>query len=237
MRRVRPDLIVNAAVYRDVDAAEREREAAFRVNALGARWLALAAEEVGAGIVYLSTDYVFSGDGDAPYHEWYPPRPLSYYGESKLAGEQETLRHAPRAWIVRTSWVYGGEGRTFVSAILDRARSGQPLDVVDDEVGGPTYARDLAGAIRRLAELDAPGVYHLPNEGECSRWAWARTIVELAGLESEVRPVSTAAYLAGKVNVARRPAHSTLANTAAATLGVTLRPWRDALAEYLCAPR
>ncbi|HEV8638865.1 MAG TPA: dTDP-4-dehydrorhamnose reductase, partial [Chloroflexota bacterium] len=233
----RPDLVINAAAFTDVNAAERDPAAAFSANALGARWVAQAAERVGAGVLYLSTDYVFPGDGGAPYLEWAEPRPLSVYGRSKRAGELETLGAARRAWVVRTSWVFGGEGRTFVNAIRRAAAQGRELSVVSDEVGGPTYAPDLAEAIGQLVERDAPGLYHLANEGECSRFELAGAIVELTGSTSTVRPVPTAEYARANPGQAPRPAHSTLANLAAAALGVRLRPWREALAEHLCAPR
>jgi dTDP-4-dehydrorhamnose reductase len=233
----RPDLVVNAAAYVDVNGAERDPTAAFRTNALGARWVAQAAGRVGAGVLYLSTDYVFPGDGGAPYFEWAEPRPLSVYGRSKLAGEHETLGAAHRAWVVRTSWVFGDAERGFVSAIRRLAGQGRELTVVSDEIGGPTYAPDLAAAVRRLVERDAPGIYHLSNDGECSRMEWARAIVDLTGSSSAVRPITSAEYGRANPGQATRPAHSTLANCAAAALGVRLRPWREALAEHLCASR
>src|SRR5262245_14945633 len=233
----RPDLVVNAAAYVDVNGAERDPAAAFRVNALGARWVAQAAEWVGAGVLYFSSDYVFPGDGGAPYLEWAEPRPLSVYGRSKRAGEVETLGSARRAWVVRTSWIFGDAGRGLGPAIRRAAATGRELSVVSDEVGGPTYAPDLAAAIGRLVERDAPGVYHLANEGECSRLEWAGAIVELTGSSSALRPITRAAYGLANPGQAPRPAHSTLANCAAAALGVRLRPWREALAEHLCASR
>ncbi len=234
---IRPELVINAAAYTDVNGAETRPAIAFASNALGARWVAQAADRVGAGVVYVSTDYVFPGDdGGAPYDEWWPPRALSVYGRSKLAGEAETLRHARRSWIVRSSWIYGGPGK-FVDQILAAARTRDNITVVADEIGGPTYVVDLAGALRALVEQDAPGIYHLANAGECSRAELASAIVEIAGLPARVLPVSGAEYWAGKSGVAPRPANSTLANNAAAALGVTLRPWREALADYLCASR
>jgi dTDP-4-dehydrorhamnose reductase len=234
---VRPDLVVNAAAYVDVNAAERDPATAFSVNALGARWVAQAAERAGAGVLYFSSDYVFAGDGGAPYLEWAEPRPLSVYGRSKRAGELETLGATSRAWVVRTSWVFGDAARGFVNAIRRLAAQGRELTVVADEVGGPTYAADLADAVRRLVEHDAPGLYHLANEGECSRFEWASAIVELTGSSSAVRPTTSAEFGRANPGQAPRPAHSTLANTAAAALGVRLRPWREALTEHLCGPR
>ncbi|HEY3078304.1 MAG TPA: dTDP-4-dehydrorhamnose reductase [Chloroflexota bacterium] len=237
IERARPDLVVNAAAYVDVNGAERDPLGAFTSNALGARWVAQAAERVGAGVLYFSSDYVFAGDGGAPYLEWAEPRPLSVYGRSKRAGEIETLGAARRAWVVRTSWIFGDDRRGFVGAIRRAAAQGRELPVVSDEVGGPTYAADLVAAVRRLVERDAPGLYHLANEGECSRFEWARAIVELTGSSSTVRPITSLEFGRTNPGQAPRPAHSTLANCAAGALGVRLRTWREALAEHLCAPR
>jgi dTDP-4-dehydrorhamnose reductase len=236
IERTRPDAVVNTAAYLDVNAAERDPESAFRVNALGARWVAQAGERLGATVLYVSTDYVFAGDGGAPYHEWDQPRPLSAYGRSKLAGECETVAASRRALIVRTSWIFGGEGKSFVNTIR-RIADGRELSIVSDEIGGPTYAPDLAGAIRRLLGRNAPGLYHLTNAGECSRLDWARAIVEQIGSSSRVVPTTLSEYALANPGQAPRPAHSTLANVAGASLGITLRPWQEALAEHLCAPR
>jgi dTDP-4-dehydrorhamnose reductase len=236
IERARPDAVVNTAAYLDVNAAERDAESAFRVNALGARWVAQAAERLGAPVVYVSSDYVFAGDGGAPYHEWDEPRPLSVYGRSKLAGERETVAASRRATVVRTSWIFGGEGKSFVNTIR-RVADGRELSIVSDEVGGPTYAPDLAVAIRRLLGRSAPGLYHLSNAGQCSRLDWARAIVAQIGSTSRVVPTTLAEYARANPGQAPRPAHSTLANVAAASLGITLRGWQEALAEHLCAPR
>jgi dTDP-4-dehydrorhamnose reductase len=233
----RPDMVLLPAALTDVDACERDPATAFAVNALGPRWIAQAADKVGAGVLYVSSDYVFAGDGGAPYDEWTETRPLSVYGRSKLAGEHETRTHASRAWIVRTSWVYGGEGRSFVNTMV-RALETRPSVVgVSDEVGGPTYAPDLAAAIRALLERDAPGTYHLANSGECSRLTWVQAIAEMIGSATPIEPITRESWRAKYPDQAARPAHSTLANHAAAALGVTLRPWRDALTEHLCASR
>jgi dTDP-4-dehydrorhamnose reductase len=230
---IRPGLIISTAAMVDVGACERRPADAYRVNALGARWLAQAAESIAAGVVYFSSDYVFDGRGGAPYSEWAPTAPLSAYGRSKLAGETETLSHAGRAWVIRTSWVFGGR-KSFVNTMRGLMASRDSVEAVADEVGGPTYAPDLARATRALVERRAPGLYHLSNAGECSRFEWARAIAELTGARTELRATTRAAFSALDPAVKLRPAHSTLANHAAATLGVVLRPWREALAEHLC---
>jgi dTDP-4-dehydrorhamnose reductase len=231
---LRPDLVISPAAIVDLPACERDPDRAYQVNTLGTRWLAQAAESLGAGLVYYSTDYVFDGRGGAPYSEWSPTAPLSVYGRSKVGGEQEALRHCTRAWVIRTSWVFGGAGRSFVNTMRQLMASRDRLEAVADEVGGPTYAPDLARATRALVDRGAPGLYHLSNAGECSRFEWARAIAELTGARTELRPTTRAAFSAVDPAVRLRPAHSTLASHGASALGVTLRPWREALAENLC---
>ena len=227
------DLAINCAAVVDVEGCQRDPALAWAVNAAGARWVAQSARAV----VYLSSDYVFDGRGGAPYAEWAAPNPLFVYGASKLAGEQETLQHAERAWVVRTSWIFGGPGKSFVNTMRRLMPGRERLEVVADEVGGPTYAPDLARAIRDLVGRDAPGTYHLANSGEASRYEWARAIATLTGAATDVRPTTRRAYLAANPALLPRPAHSTLANYAARRLGVELRPWQNALCEHLCASR
>src|SRR5579883_1887604 len=155
-----PDLIVHAAAYTDVDGCEREPERAYRVNALGTRFVAVTAHASGVPLVAVSTDYVFDGTKGEPYLEWDEPRPLSVYGRSKLAGEREALTLHDRSYVVRTSWVYSPQGRNFVRTMLRLAGERPTLTVVDDERGGPTLAADLADAIARLAERPVYGIYH-----------------------------------------------------------------------------
>jgi dTDP-4-dehydrorhamnose reductase len=231
-----PELVLNPVAYTNVDRAELEPDAATAVNATGAGTVARVAAELGAGIVYVSTDYVFDGAGGAPYSESATTNPLNVYGRSKLEGERETARLAARAWIVRTSWIFGGEGKSFVNSILAAASQRDELAVVDDEVAGPTLARDLAEAILELVVRAEPGLYHLANGGECSRAELARAVLDLTGSSTRIRPVPSPEYWGDQPH-AVRPGHSTLANTAAAARGVRLRPWRDALADHLCAPR
>ena len=234
---VQPELIVISAAYTDVDGAEANEAEAYAINALAPRWISNEARLLNAGVVYISTDFVFAGDADQPYDEWSLPSPVSIYGRSKLAGEMEIQAHADQWWIVRTSWVYGGAGRNFVNSIRRASTSGKPLTVVDDEVGSPTLANDFANGMRQLTDCNMPGIYHLCNSGECSRLEFARAIVEILGLTTEVLPTTSAKYAENHPTAARRPAYSALANHAAAALGVRFRPWRDALTEHLCGPR
>jgi dTDP-4-dehydrorhamnose reductase len=229
-----PAAVVNCAAWTDVDGCEADPERAFRINALGVRHLAAACARVGAHLVHVSTDYVFSGDKDGPYDEWDEPAPRSVYGRSKLGGEREVADHAGSWSIARTSWVFGRRGRNFVDTIVGRARDGAPLRVVDDQRGCPTYAPDLAGALARLAVERRQGVYHVTNQGACTWHDLACAAVELAGLDPSAIGTTTTAELG---RPAPRPANSVLSGAAWAAAGMPpLRPWRDALAERLAEP-
>lgn len=230
-----PELIVHAGAYTAVDAAEGDPETARAVNASGTRQVAKAAAELGALLVYVSTDYVFDGTASAPYREDASTHPLSVYGATKLAGEEQAAT-APDHLIVRTSWVFG-EGKNFVRAIL-RAAGAQPgreLAVVDDQQGRMTYAPDLAGGLLGLVGAGATGLFHLQGGGEPGSWAdVAEVALEAAGLPATVKRTTTAAYNEGRPGpIAPRPGYSVLDCSKAAALGVALRPWRDAVAEYV----
>ena len=227
---VLPDAVVNCGAWTDVDGCEADPERAFAANALAVRHLAVACARIGAHLVHVSTDYVFAGDQDEPYREWDRPDPRSVYGRSKLGGEEELAAHA-RSWaLARTSWVFGRRGRNFVDTIMSRARAGQPLAVVTDQRGCPTYAPDLAGTLARLATGGHQGVFHVSNQGACTWHELARAALELAGLDVTVGETTAAAL--GRP--APRPANSVLADTALAAAGIPrLRPWREALAEKL----
>lgn len=232
---VAPDLVIHAAAYTDVDGCEIDPDRAFLVNALGTRHLAIACLQHGAALAYISTDYVFDGTKGSPYLEYDEPNPISAYGRSKLAGERCVQILLSRHYIVRTSWLYSNTGRNFVKTILSRSRLGKLLGVVD-EVGSPTYAKDLADALSKLVRHNAYGVYHLANEGHCSRYEYIRTIVGIAGVNAEVAPVTADEFLAEHPLPARRPRYSALRNFCAAnSLGIKLRPWQEALAEMLQA--
>jgi dTDP-4-dehydrorhamnose reductase len=227
----RPAWVVHAAAWTDVDGCERDPARALVVNGEGTRRVAEACRVAGAGLVYLSTDYVFDGRKGAPYVETDPVSPLSAYARSKVAGEEAVRAAAPRWAIVRTAWLFGASGKNFVKTIVEKAAAGGPLRVVDDQVGSPTYARDLAEAIAQLVSRDLTGTYHLTNAGSCSWYAFARAILEKAGLAHVlVTPMTTAAL--GRL--APRPAFSVLANRAWTAAGLRpLRPWREALSAML----
>jgi len=181
-------------------------------------------------LAYLSTNEVFDGQECRPYLEYDPPRPANPYGYSKWVGEQVVRDLVSRHFIIRTSWLFAHGGRNFIHTVLRRAREGQPLRVVVNEVSSPTYANDLAAAIARLAVTGNYGIYHLANEGYTSRWQFAREALDQAGFEAvPIEPIALAEF----VRASRPPQYAILRNTAAARLGITLRPWQEALTAFL----
>ncbi len=231
--RFRPDVVIHAAAQTNVDGCELNPDQAYAVNALGTQNVALASAGVGAALVYVSTDYVFDGRKGAPYLEFDDPCPISVYGRSKLAGERFVQMAMTKFYIVRTAWLYG-VGRNFVKTILAAADSKRELFGVTDEIGSPTYARDLAEAIKQLIHYPVYGVYHFTNAGSCSRYEFIKAICEVANRQVSVVPVTAADFLAKNPLPAKRPASSVLRNFCASTsLGIGLRPWREALEAYI----
>lgn len=232
--RAAPEIVIHAAAFTDVDGAERDPERALAVNGDGSRFLAEAARDAGAYLIAVGTDFVFAGDGGAPYPEDATPRPLSVYGASKLAGERAVLETDPTFAVARTAWLYGGAGKHFPRTVLSVVRDRGGIEVVADESGSPTFAGDLAAALVRLAGLRGTGIFHLVNEGCASRFGFAQAVAAAAGFEpAVVTATTTAAFLAKYPLPARRPADSTLANRRARALGVLLRPWREAIDDYV----
>lgn len=229
-REVRPDWVVHLAAWTDVDGCESDADRAFLVNGLGARNAALAAAAAGAAVLAMSTDYVFDGSGATPRREYDPPAPLGVYGRSKLAGELAVREVNPRHAIVRTSWLYGRGGKNFVDTILARARAGQPLRVVDDQRGSPTWAGDLADGVLALLDRAEYGTYHVTGSGECTWHGLAVAACELAGLPASVAPITSAEL----DRPAPRPAYSVLHNGwYEHVTGRRMPHWRDALRRYL----
>ncbi len=227
----RPELVVHAAAYTDVDGCERDPELAFRVNAVGTQHVALAALRAGAAMLHISTNEVFDGSRRDLYREWDCPNPMSIYARSKAAGEQ-IVRDllAGRFYIVRIAWLFGPGGANFVTKILAAAEGSRELRVAADEFGNPTYAPDLAAAVLKLVATGHFGVYHLTNAGFCSRFDFAREIMRLVGRPGiEVSPILSADW----PRPSRPPLHAILANTNGAALGLVLRPWQQALAAYV----
>jgi dTDP-4-dehydrorhamnose reductase len=224
-----PDVVINAAAMTDVDGCQRNPELAFRVNALGAQNLALACGRSGAAMVQVSTNDVFDGLLGRPYYEWDTPSPQSVYARSKAAAEFYVYTLLQRFCIVRTAWLYARGGNNFVTKIMAAADKHGALRVVTDEVSAPTYAIDLARAIARLVEMEHFGIYHFTNSGICSRYDWACKILELSGRgQVPVEPITTADW----PRAAPPPLYAPIVNFTGAALGITLRPWEEALQEY-----
>ena len=224
----RPRTVIHCAAWTDVDGCALDPERAMRINAWGTQNVALEAERVGATLMYVSTNEVFDGEAGRPYHEFDEPRPINPYGASKLAGERLVATLCRRFYIVRTAWLLAPGGGSFVSKILDLARQGKPLRVVADEVSSPTLVDDLAEGLLALLNTGRYGIYHLTNEGSCSRYELAQEALRLAGIE-EV-PIE-AIRLTDYSRPSRVPRYTPLANVRAAALGIHLRSWRGALAE------
>src|SRR5262245_17568282 len=223
------ELVIHPAAYTDVDGCARDPERAYRVNGLGAQYVALACRRLGAALVYISTNEVFDGAAAAPYFEYDRVAPINAYARSKWAGEQAVREALERFYIVRVAWLFGGP-RNFVRTVLRLAAERDSIAMVADEVGSPTYAPDVAVAIAQLIQLPFYGTYHLVNEGMCSRLEFAAEALRLAGrTDVKLRPIALAEFKRDSVV----PPYTPLRNLAAAALGIRLRPWQAALAEYI----
>jgi dTDP-4-dehydrorhamnose reductase len=226
----RPDWVVLTAAYTDVEGSENNRELAFAVNATGAENVARAAAEFGACLFYISTDYVFDGNSDRPYEPRDPLHPLNVYGASKAAGESAVQKHARRWCIGRTSWLFGAHGNSFPEKILRASESRSELGVVADQVGSPTFTRDLARAVLRLLHADAHGIFHITNAGTCSWFEFASEVLKQAGRHSiRVVPISSDQL----DRQAKRPFYSILSPARLNQQGIIMRDWRLAVADYL----
>ncbi len=231
---VRPDVIVNCAAFSNVDACETQISEAFAVNARGARNVALAGKQTGSKVVHISTDYVFDGTKNTPYLETDKPHPLSIYGKSKLEGELAVQEIKDNCVVIRTAWLFGPYRKNFVTTILELGRKNRSVSVVTDQHGSPTYTTDLSDAIRTAISKDLRGTYHVTNSGTCSRYEWAQKIFELTGNQVSILPLKTADYK----RAARVPQNSSLDCTKyTTTTGQKMRPWQEALREYILKAR
>jgi dTDP-4-dehydrorhamnose reductase len=234
IRAAAPAIVIHGAACTDVDGIERDPSRGESDNARATANVVEAAEAAGAYLVAVGSDMVFSGNGGAPYDEEAAPAPISAYGHSKLTAEQTVLRANPSFAVARTAWLYGGPGKHFPRTVLRVLRERGEIGVVDDEVGNPTFAGDLADALVALVARRGSGIFHLVNEGRASRYELARETAELAGFDPDlVRPITTALFRERYPLTARRPADSTLRNSRAAGLGIVLRNWREALRDYI----
>lgn len=230
LARTRPDSIVLAAAYTDVDGSERNPELAFSINAKGAENVSRAAKEQGARLLFISTDYLFDGQSTRPYEPDDTIAPLNVYGQSKAEGEKAIQQFHGNWCIVRTSWLFGASGSCFPEKILRASETRSELAVVNDQVGSPTFTRDLASTIRDLVRMEARGTINVTNEGSCSWFEFAREILRQAGRDRvHVLPITTAEA----DRPARRPSYSVLSPASLNAHGLRMRHWRGALVAYL----
>lgn len=233
----RPTLLINCAAHTKVDLCEEQHELADAVNGYAVGLLAAAAKEHGTFLIHFSTDFVFAGNAARPYRADDPVGPLSAYGRSKLLGEQKLQENPPTRWIIaRTAWLYGRNGPSFPRTMVERGRAGQPLRVVNDQVGSPTYTQDLAAATLDLVDANAGGIWHLTNSGQVSWFEFARATLEEFGVKSDVASTTTADWFKLRPTSAVRPAYSVLdVEPFAKKVGRPMRPWRDALRDFAAA--
>lgn len=239
--KVKPDVVIHAAAWTDVDGCELDPKKAYRINRDGTANVALACKNHKSALIYISTDFVFNGKKKTSYRESDRPAPLGVYADSKLAGELEIKDILTNYFIIRTSWLYGKRGKNFVDTIIDKAKAGPILKVVDDQVGSPTYTKDLAEALHALLDRiftknekrttnDARGIYHISNSGAVSWYEYAKAILQMAGVKTKVVPISSKEL----ARPAKRPAMSMLdCSKFSKFTGFKMRNWKTALKEYL----
>ena len=234
-----PDLVFHGAAYTNVDGCERDPDLAHKVNALGTWTVASAAEEIGAALVAISTDFVFDGAKGMAYTEFDAPNPISHYGASKLVGENLARAACRRCYIVRTSWLYGVHGKNFPYTVINLAKTKPILPIVADQFGTPTYTVDLVDTIADIIQSPLYGVYHVSNGGETNWEGFAKAILAKTNLAHvPVKPITSDEYAQMFGSPTRRPPYSVLRHYALELMGRdTLRPWADALDAFLVAAR
>lgn len=237
LKELKPDVIINTAAYVRVDDAELYPEKAFAVNAIGALNVARIAGEIDTINVYISTDYVFDGEKGEPYTEEDVPNPINVYGTSKYTGEVFTRNYSTKYYIIRVASLYGkagasGKGGNFVNWVIEKARRGEELKIVNDQFMSPTHTLDVARTLKEFLKIGPEwGVYHMVNEGHCSWYEFTKAIFEILGWDVEVKPIKS-----GELNrLARRPRFSALENRGLHKLGLNMPSWRKGLEEYLTA--
>ncbi len=230
IKKEKPNIIFHFAAYTDVDTAENDKAKAYAINTQGTWTLALAAKESKSKLLYMSTDYVFDGKKGIDYLESDKPNPINYYGLTKLLGEKAIIQHSKKYFIIRTSWLYGRNGKNFVSTIINIAKEKDTLEIVSDQIGSPTYTKDLCRHLYNIANSEHFGIYHLTNSGKCSWYELAGAIIKEAGLKNKILPITS-----DKINrAAKRPSYSALENFNYKTIfKQSLRPWQEALKDYL----
>lgn len=230
---IKPYAVINCAAHTAVDLCEVQQDAAYRINAIGPRNLSIAATKTGAKIIHISTDYVFPGDGTVPYTEFDAPAPKAMYGKTKLQGENFVKQFAKNWFIIRTAWLYG-DGKNFVKTMLRLSETHDELTVVDDQIGSPTSALELAKAIKYLVPTEKYGLYHGTCEGQCSWADFTKEIFRLTGKSTKVTPVTSEQYKEMNPQSADRPKFSVLENYMfKLTTDFMFADWKDAIKEYL----
>ncbi len=232
--RMKPDAVVNCAAFTDVDACEEKRGLALAVNGTGVGYIGKTMHELNSRVVHISTDFVFDGTKKTPYVETDQAFPKSEYGKSKLVGEEQLLRSNPRSTILRVAWLYGNRGNNFVKAIrriaLQKARTNEILQVVNDQIGTPTYTMDVCKQTLRLLDGDYYGVYHCTNEGQCTKYEFAKHILDLSGISIKIEPCTTDSF----PSPAARPHYSVLENRRLKEAGIhCMRDWENAFSSFL----
>lgn len=220
-----PNVVIHCAAYTAVDKAEDEKELCYSVNVLGTRNIAQACKEINAKMVYISTDYVFDGEGDMSFEVTDKPNPINYYGKTKYEGELEVHKFLDKYFVVRISWVFGSNGNNFVKTMLRLGKERDEISVVADQIGSPTYTPDLAKLLVEMIKTDKYGIYHATNEGYCSWYEFASEIFKQAGMDVKVNPIKTEDY----PTKAKRPKNSRLYKNSL----IKLENWEDALNHYI----
>ncbi len=226
----RADAVIHCAAFTNVDIAETERETCKKINVDGTLNIARSCSKHGIKMLYLSTDYVFGGDGETPFETDSPTNPCNYYGETKLAGEKAVMENCEKFFIIRISWVFGENGKNFVKTMLRLSKDRNEITVVNDQIGSPTYTKDLAALLCQMAMSEKYGIYHATNEGFCSWAEFAAKIMELSGSKTQIIPIPSSEYK----SVATRPANSRLSKKSLDIGGFAGLPhWQNALERFL----
>ena len=231
IKEIEPDIVINAAAYTNVDGCETAKDECFAVNAEAVKNIAEACRDKNIRIIHFSTDYVFDGTAKQPYKEDHQCNPINTYGDSKMAGERYLQSLSDNYLLIRTAWLYGVNGKNFVQTILEKVKTTKKLTVVDDQIGSPTYTKDLAAAVDLLIEQNAKGIFHITNRGSCSWYQFAVKILQEAGIHDiDVTPIKSDQLQ----RPAKRPAYSVLSmQKFIQTTGKTMQPWQLGLQDYL----
>lgn len=225
-----PNVVIHCAAYTAVDRAEEEKELCYSINVLGTKYVAEVCREIGAKMVYISTDYVFDGEGDKPFEVTDKPNPINYYGQTKYEGELEVRKILATYFIVRISWVFGSNGPNFVKTMLKLGNQKNEISVINDQIGSPTYTPDLAKLLVKMISTEMYGIYHATNKGYCSWYDFACEIFKLAEIEVQVKPIRTEEY----PTIAKRPKNSRLsAISISKHFNYEFETWQNSLKRFL----